>query len=712
MKKLFTILLSAGFALSVVAAPIVINIGGKTISISPPSDLPVLYNIPTNAIITVTIPGVTNYQINYYYLYTNIVNSVLTNIEIINSTNLAGYLIVVDSTGVRRSTVNGSSLTNVNAAKLGAVVASSYINAFTTLWMTNPFLEWWSADMIPPTNNMSLITSWTGRNGNTVTGNVWYVTQAPSGHPAVYYDGTGNNWLTNTTVLGGFSEPGYCTNQCTIFCVFGQSYSTVSSLTPSSGWNVLFDGMVANGSERGAFSTAFPFRDSVSYPIDFFGNYPGLSSIDYNDRMVWQNGDNVKIYCITWATNSLETFLNGKISQNYPYGPYYATFPPKWPVGFAGTLSFGQLANSGFACHDYMYEFLVFTNQLSNQVIDQINHYFMDKYGLIGGEIDQFGDSMLANGSSTFPEGWNYWLATNFPSFHINNQAIPGATSAQTLSNVVVAASTSCVGKPKVAIIWCNGENGGESVATITNNLKTIANVLATNGWLSIIVSPPSNGYTDTNQFGIFKIAYDTMVTNCLYPNFFSGLINLSADPLVGYSNAWTNTIYYPLGGYIAPGGGAHWTNAAYSETAPTAIGAVQSVLNPAQATTIPVSGVKGIGGITNAYVYGAVTGTNTFSYSVPSGVTNSYAVYGKLTVTALSVDVAQPQLVWTDETGAVRTFSITSAISATGYSNIPYTTILAKGGTTIFLTNSLTTATGSLIYNIEGHLTGISSTQ
>ena len=39
--------------------------------------------------------------------------------------------------------------------------------------------------------------------------------------------------------------------------------------------------------------------------------------------------------------------------------------------------------------------------------------------------------------------------------------------------------------KPKVAIIWCNGENGGESVATITNNLKTMANVLATNGWLT-----------------------------------------------------------------------------------------------------------------------------------------------------------------------------------------------------------------------------------
>jgi hypothetical protein len=77
------------------------------------------------------------------------------------------------------------------------------------------------------------------------------------------------------------------------------------------------------------------------------------------------------------------------------------------------------------------------------------------------------------------------------------------------------------------------------------------------------------------------------MVTNCLYPNFFSGLINLSADPLVGYSNAWTNTIYYPLAGYIAPGGGAHWTNTAYSETAPTAIGAVQSVLNPAQVVTI-----------------------------------------------------------------------------------------------------------------------------
>jgi hypothetical protein len=178
MKKLLTILLSAGFALSVVAAPIILNIGGKIISISPPSDLPVLYSIPTNAIITVTVPGLTNYQVSYWYLYTNLLNSVTTNITIIESTNpvaasnvysggtlptgvltaggtnLAGHLLVVGN-GVRYNTDNGGVLTNVNAASLGNVAAGSFYGVphlgfvggdtrvnFTQISVGSPTDEW------------------------------------------------------------------------------------------------------------------------------------------------------------------------------------------------------------------------------------------------------------------------------------------------------------------------------------------------------------------------------------------------------------------------------------------------------------------------------------------------------------------------------------------------------------------------------------------
>jgi hypothetical protein len=116
--------------------------------------------------------------------------------------------------------------------------------------------------------------------------------------------------------------------------------------------------------------------------------------------------------------------------------------------------------------------------------------------------------------------------------------------------------------------------------------------------------------------------------------------------------------------------------------------------------------------GIRNSYVYGATTSTNTFSYIVPAGVTNSYAFFGKLTALAISLDVAQPKLFWTDETGTPQALSLGTSISGTGYNNLPYTTILAKGGTAIFMSNLLTTATGSISYNVEAHLVGISSTQ
>lgn len=67
MKHLILVLSTLILTISgLKAAPIVIDIGGKRISISPPSDLPSLASVPTNAIITVTVPGKTNYQMSFY----------------------------------------------------------------------------------------------------------------------------------------------------------------------------------------------------------------------------------------------------------------------------------------------------------------------------------------------------------------------------------------------------------------------------------------------------------------------------------------------------------------------------------------------------------------------------------------------------------------------------------------------------------------------
>lgn len=126
----------------------------------------------------------------------------------------------------------------------------------------------------------------------------------------------------------------------------------------------------------------------------------------------------------------------------------------------------------------------------------------------------------------------------------------------------------------------------------------------------------------------------------------------------------------------------------------------------------VGLTNVAGLFGIVKTNIVGAITGTNCILYTVPAGVTNSYTLQGYLTVTALSVDVIQPKVVWTDENNNVQTFSLGSSISSTGYNNLPSTFIRAKGGTVIFETNALTTGTGSVTYNTEVQLNGISMNQ
>ena len=92
-------------------------------------------------------------------------------------------------------------------------------------------------------------------------------------------------------------------------------------------------------------------------------------------------------------------------------------------------------------------------------------------------------------------------------------------------------------------------------------------------------------------------------------------------------------------------------------------------------------------------------------SLAVPAGVTNSYTFKGYLNVTAVSVDVIQMQVGFTDEQGNVRTVALDGNITSTGFNPVSSQDIRVKGGTTITISAVLTTGTGSITYDAGASL-------
>lgn len=106
---------------------------------------------------------------------------------------------------------------------------------------------------------------------------------------------------------------------------------------------------------------------------------------------------------------------------------------------------------------------------------------------------------------------------------------------------------------------------------------------------------------------------------------------------------------------------------------------------------------------VTNNSFYNSTTATNVVVFTVPSSVTNSYEIGGYVNVTALSIDVVNFQVLFTDEKGASQTIAADANITATGFNTVSAQGIRAKGGTTITLKGNLVTGTGSITYDIGG---------
>lgn len=125
-------------------------------------------------------------------------------------------------------------------------------------------------------------------------------------------------------------------------------------------------------------------------------------------------------------------------------------------------------------------------------------------------------------------------------------------------------------------------------------------------------------------------------------------------------------------------------------------------VATTAYADGLPVVKVFGATDATGQTTAGTVS-----AYSVPgSGSFNTFLVSAYLTITAISLDVIQMSVTYTDETSTSRTATFftmgstsagLSAIGASAYSPI---TIRVKQGTSISVSTTLTTGTGSITYD------------
>lgn len=93
-------------------------------------------------------------------------------------------------------------------------------------------------------------------------------------------------------------------------------------------------------------------------------------------------------------------------------------------------------------------------------------------------------------------------------------------------------------------------------------------------------------------------------------------------------------------------------------------------------------------------------TATKNLIVYTTGGIDENFQVSGTINVTAVTLDVAQFQVAYTDETNTPTTMALLAGVSATGHALIPTTNIRAKAGTSITISVTLTTGTGSISYN------------
>lgn len=99
-----------------------------------------------------------------------------------------------------------------------------------------------------------------------------------------------------------------------------------------------------------------------------------------------------------------------------------------------------------------------------------------------------------------------------------------------------------------------------------------------------------------------------------------------------------------------------------------------------------------------------AQTAAGTITSITSASANSTYDVGGYINVTAVTTDVIQAQITYTDENNTAQTISL-SSISAIGNNSIGVQTIRVKASTTITLKTNLTTGVGSITFDAGGYI-------
>jgi len=107
----------------------------------------------------------------------------------------------------------------------------------------------------------------------------------------------------------------------------------------------------------------------------------------------------------------------------------------------------------------------------------------------------------------------------------------------------------------------------------------------------------------------------------------------------------------------------------------------------------------------TNKVTYNQTAASITCFYRTPVGITNIYEVGGSVTVKAIAAGTVTGQVVFTDETGTIRTYNlVTAGAVTTGFFGFTSTTIIVSPNTDI--TVQAITGGGTQTFNTSGWIT------
>lgn len=297
------------------------------------------------------------------------------------------------------------------------------------------------------------------------------------------------------------------------------------------------------------------------------------------------------------------------------------------------------------------------------------------------------GGNLILSGAST---NYAYVAKTANYTLGVTDYAVNVTANAPTLT--LPSAATAVQGR--YYIIKNSATSTVTVTATSTQKIDGVTSVsLAPNDYLQI-ESTQSNWIVTAR--GIAADIYGTAHTWSA-PQIFSATTTISG-PLVDASST-PGTLGQIL---ESVGNGVKWI----SQSALNVLGLITSY----NGETTAGNGLMAIVANNDLTAQSGAT-TITTATSTNDGIPHTYRIGGYINVTAVTLDVAQVQVTYTDEnnTGATATFfpqGLTSAnIASTGNFPLPSQDIRVKANTLMTVKTILTTGTGSITYDVGGNI-------